>query len=245
MSLNEVSLFYIVKKQVNFKIKSYTGIFHSLIVLQVLGMFLSTLGDSSMYSETSPGNSISVHYINSRVIVGMTAAWLFINTLILTTKAYREDDFTYVSSRWSRLLANICFLLILALIGSVTSFLATNVMTIYLALGNKELIVTTSLSIFSVFLGIIGVLGYFVLVSSIAYVIGSIIQRNILYGIGTSLIYILVGIMVMWLNSSVVQIIYFFTKESNVIFYLLKVIFTSSLLYGLSWLMSKNQEVRT
>lgn len=245
MSLTEVSLINNVKKQIRYKIKSYTGIFHALVILQLLGLFLSTIGEGSM-SEPGTYFSISVEYFTSGVVVGMTAVWLFINTLLITTKAYREDDFTFITSRLSRLWANIGFVFLLSVIGAVSAHLAINALKVYLIIQNDELIMSNSLSSVSLITGLLGLLGYFILVSASAYTIGSIIQRSKVIAILVSVSLIILGnIMIRFQGEELIaQGLYFFTREPNLALFWIKIIFTSSLLFLVSWMMSKNQEVQ-
>ena len=221
MSLNEVSLIDVVRKQVHFKWKSYTGIFQSLLILQILGLFISTLGEGSM-SEPGYGRSISVQYYSSSILVGMTAMWLFINSMLLTTSAYREDDFTFVSTRWSRLLANFTFIISLALLGTVTSFLSMNVLKVYLFIKNDELILTNSLTFFETISSLVVLLSYLILICAAAYTIGSIIQRNQWVGFGLSMLLIVLGaISVDYEGTPINFLIYFIMFESSLMLLLL------------------------
>lgn len=245
MYLTEVTLFNVVKKQVKFKVKSYTGIFQSFVVLQLLGILFATIGTSSM-SESNSFFSMDVEFYSSGIILGMTAFWLIINALLLTTTAYREDDFTFVTNRLSRLWANIIFLIILSVIGAVSAYLATNVLKVYLFIQNSELIMEDFLSITSMIISLLGLIGYFILLGSIAYAVGSIVQRNKVMAILISVGFIMLGTFLLQfqLEDMIAQVMFFFTHETNFALFLLKVIATSSLLFLLSWSMSRNQEVR-
>jgi len=244
VSLNEVSLIDVVRKQVHFKWKSYTGIFQSLLILQILGLFISTLGEGSM-SEPGYGRSISVQYYSSSILVGMTAMWLFINSMLLTTSAYREDDFTFVSTRWSRLLANFTFIISLALLGTVTSFLSMNVLKVYLFIKNDELILTNSLTFFETISSLVVLLSYLILICAAAYTIGSIIQRNKWVGFGLSMLLIVLGaISVDYEGTPINFLIYFIMFDSSLMLLLFKLSLANGFLFFISWMVSDNQEVR-
>ena len=245
MYLTEITLFNVVKKQVEYKVKSYTGIFHSLIVLQLLGILFATIGTSSM-SESVSFFSMTVEFYSSGVISAMTAFWLIINALLLTTTAYREDDFTFVTNRLSRLWANIIFLIILSVIGAVSSYLATNVLKVILFMQNKELIFIDHVPITSGIFSLLGLIGYFILLGAIAYTVGSIVQRNKVVAIVLSTSFIALGTVLLQfqVDELIAQVLYFFTQETNFVLFILKIIITSSLLFLLSWSMSRNQEVR-
>ena len=245
MYLTEITLFNVVKKQVKFKVKSYTGIFQSLVVLQLLGILFATIGTSSM-SESDSFFSMTVEFYSSGIILGITAFWLIINALLLTTTAYREDDFTFVTNRLSRLWANIIFVIMLSVIGAVSSYLATNVLKVYLFMQNKELIFIDHVSITSGIISLLGLVGYYILLGSIAYTIGSIVQRNKVLAIVLSTSLIAVGTLLLQfqLDDMIAQVLFFFTNETNFALFLMKISITSSLLFLLSWSMSRNQEVR-
>lgn len=245
MYLTEVTLFNVVKKQVKFKVKSYTGIFQSLVVLQLLGILFATIGTSSM-SESDSFFSMTVEFYSSGIILGMTAFWLLINALLLTTTAYREDDFTFVTNRLSRLWANIIFVIMLSVIGAVSSYLATNVLKVYLFMQNKELIFIDHVSITSGIISLLGLVGYYILLGSIAYTVGSIVQRNKVLAIVLSTSFIAIGTLLLQfqLDDMIAQVLFFFTNETNFALFLIKISITSSLLFLLSWSMSRNQEVR-
>ena len=62
MSLQEVSLYEVVRKQVVYKVKSYTGILQSLMVLQVIGLFIAASGSSGMTGGTTHGDD---HFVDN------------------------------------------------------------------------------------------------------------------------------------------------------------------------------------
>ena len=244
MSLNEASLFDVVRKQIRFKMKSYTGIYHSLIILQILGLFVASMGEGSM-SEPGFGRSISVQSFGSGPVVAVTALWLFINTLLLTTRAYREDDFTFVSTRWSRQLANFSFIAILATLGTATAFMGTNALKVILFWTIGELIMLNNLSFPSIVESLVVLFAYLVLIAAVAYTIGSIVQRRKWLGIGISLLFILFGtVSIGYDTTSINVLIYFFMIEPNFLVLILKLVSAISLLFLVSWMASDNQEVR-
>lgn len=243
MYLNEASLFDVVRKQIRFKMKSYTGIYHSLFILQILGLFVASIGEGSM-SEFGYGRSISVESFSSTVVVAMTAVWLFINTLLLTTRAYREDDFTFISTRWSRHLANFSFVVVLALLGTVTAFLATNALKVYLFYKKSELIIMHTHP-FSILTSLIVLFFYLILIAAIAYTIGSIIQRNKVLGISISLFFLVLGMISIDIDGTPITFLLdFFMNETSLILLLLKIVLANGLLFIISWKVLDNQEVR-
>lgn len=244
MSLNEMSLLDVVKKQVQFKVNSYNGIFLSLIILQIFGLFVASLGESSM-SESGYGRSTSTTYYGNGFLIGVTAMWVFISVLLMTTKAYKEDDFTFISTRWSRLLSNLSFTVILAALGTVTTYLLTHVLKVYLVLNDEKIIevntfsfldLLTSLFLLFLFLFFIGLFGY---------TVGSIFQRNKVAALLVSATFIFIGSITIEANGEYVNsLIYFFSKETSVLLLVIKFGIVNSLLFFITWVVTENEEVR-
>lgn len=139
MFLSNVSLGSVVKMQVKFKLQAYIGAVLSLMFIQILGLLLTsstgTMGTSSIGAEIT----ISTYTLDGVFL--FVAAWaVFVGNLI-TTKAYRYDDFTFVSTRLSSNIANIAVLMIVSAIASVTTFLCTYLLRLYQVLfSNVEFI---------------------------------------------------------------------------------------------------------
>src|SRR6185437_4463337 len=116
MSLVEVNLSKVVKRQFSFKLRAYVGVFASLIAMQILGIFFSFLGASSSYFGGS-SVSVSYTYYSADIVVGATMLWGFISAILITTKANRYDDFAFVTNRLSSNLSNMIFLIVASIIG--------------------------------------------------------------------------------------------------------------------------------
>ena len=56
-------------------------------------------------------------------MIGFTMIWAFIVGALITSKAYRYDDFSFVTSRLSAHLANIGYMVIVSSLGGLTAFL--------------------------------------------------------------------------------------------------------------------------
>lgn len=138
MFLTNGTLGKIVMTQVKFKLNAYMGALLSLIFVQLIGLLFSTNGSSMM--GTSVNNiHIQVITLSNDLVFVFVAIWaLFVGNLI-TTKAYRYDDFSFVTTRLSSNLANILFLLIISVFAGVTTFLSNYVLRVYLSIfGNME-----------------------------------------------------------------------------------------------------------
>lgn len=111
-SLTNMSLKTIVKKQVKWKAKLYISALSSLVIVQIIfGLLTSSSGSgSSGYG----GENLTVHFSNYSLdtFLIVTAIWAFIVALLFTTKAYRIDDLSVISSRTSSAIANIFVMII-------------------------------------------------------------------------------------------------------------------------------------
>ncbi len=115
-SLTNISLKTIVKKQVKWKAQLYISALSSLIILQIIfGVLLSSSGSGT--SGLSLGNlEVRFTYYSLDMFLIVSAIWAFIIGLLFTTKAYRMDDLSVISSRTSSALANILVMIMYSFI---------------------------------------------------------------------------------------------------------------------------------
>lgn len=117
--LTNMSLKTIVKKQVKWKAKLYISALSSLVIVQIIfGLLTSSSGSgSSGYG----GENLTVHFSNYSLdtFLIVTAIWAFIVALLFTTKAYRIDDLSVISSRTSSAIANIFVMIIYSFIAVI------------------------------------------------------------------------------------------------------------------------------
>lgn len=123
MSLTEVSLASVVIKQYKYKLKAYLGVFSSLVVLQILGVIFSFSGSGSM-GTGAYGINVNISYYSADIVIFFTIIWGFISALLMTTRAYRDDDFVLITNRVSSNLSSIAFMLIASIAGGITAMLS-------------------------------------------------------------------------------------------------------------------------
>ncbi|WP_374965325.1 hypothetical protein [Lysinibacillus sp. RS5] len=117
-SLTNISLKTIVKKQVKWKAKLYISALSSLVILQIIfGILLSSSGSTSGYGRGNLSVQFSIYSLDMFLIV--SAFWAFIVAILFTTKAYRIDDLSVISSRTSSAIANIFVMIIYSFIAVV------------------------------------------------------------------------------------------------------------------------------
>jgi hypothetical protein len=247
MSLNEVQTAEIVKRQIGYKWRAYTGVFTSLVIIQLLGVLFSLNGTGAMSSGRT-GYDISISYFTADIVIGFTIFWGFITAFLLTTKAYREDDFAFITNRKSSTFSTIIYLFILCSIASITallsSFLLKDVAFILLP-GEEKLLLS---GIESPGMWISGILATLLLVfmfSSMGYLAGMIIQWNKMFVILLPIL--LFGSMFLFSKGDYPIQVQFFTfifEESSFPIFTVKTIAFSAIFYSLATLVSNQLEVR-
>ncbi len=118
-SLTNFSLKTIVIKQVKWKAKLYISALSSLVIVQIIFAVLTfSYGNAS--SGHGRGNldiHFSIYSLDAFLIV--TVIWAFVVALLFTTKAYRMDDLSVISSRTSSVIANIFVMIIYSFIAVI------------------------------------------------------------------------------------------------------------------------------
>jgi len=123
MFLTEMSLFELVKKQYKFKINVYIRVFSALMATQLIAILISMSGVASSGTGTE-GIQLNITYYSADMVIGLTMVWAFLSSMLITTRAYRFDDFIFVATRLSSNLANALFLLTTSIVGGVTAMLS-------------------------------------------------------------------------------------------------------------------------
>ncbi|WP_147534557.1 hypothetical protein [Bacillus marasmi] len=248
MSLIKPSLTEIVRKQFLYKMKAYLPAFLTMVVLQVIAIALSFNG-TGMSGSGSDTLDMTVHFYSGDFVVTFTMLWAFVIGFNLTTKANRNDDFTFVTNRFSSNLSNAAFLFAASVIGGITALLASNLLMVFVYyFSNKVLLhsfnvmnhpleLLTGMTAASLYVFLIGVLGY---------ICGTII--------GISRIFILLLPAVAFAtfivgaglgeNGVIISIFFFFTRETSLLLFIIKVVVTVFILLAGSFALSNRMEVR-
>ena len=232
MSLKTVNLAETVKKQFVFKLKANIDVFSSLVGIQLLAILFSLGGVASM-GMGGTNISVDVKYYSADLVIVFTMLWSFVTAITITTKPYRNHDFTFVSNRLSSSLSNILFLLTASFIGSMTAVLAGNLVKLLVSiLFKQEIFHSYSLSL-ELTLGIVITIIYVFFISSIGYLIGTLVQVSKGF---------IILIPVLFLGSIffdasmqrepyIIQVFQFFMMESSLFLFTLKTLLTSALLF--------------
>ncbi|MCL6572744.1 MAG: hypothetical protein K6T88_13840 [Bacillus sp. (in: Bacteria)] len=248
MSLTKVSLTEVVKKQYAYKLKAYVQVFMTLVVLQLLAILFSYNGVGSMGSS-SASLEIDVRYYSADIVVSFTMLWGFISAILITTKAYRNDDFFFVTNRLSSNLSNMLFLLTASLIGGVTAMLSTSLMKVimYYFVGNSY---ETSANVLAapveLLVGLLATTLYVLLCCALGYIFGTLVQIHKVFVILLPGLYI--GVMSLAATNGTSNIVktgyQFIFAEPSILLFIVKIIIISGLLFSSSFILSNRMEVK-
>lgn len=244
MSLTNASLVNIVMKQLRYKLKAYIGVFLALILAQVLGIFIATLA-ASVGSISNGFYSIEMESYSSNVVIGFTLIWAFMNAILISTKAYREDDFTFVANRLAYNLSNILFIITISTVGAVTAFLSNGIIQIVVYFtSDVEFFLTLGESIgpFHYVLGSVSTFLYVLLFAITGYLIGMMVQVSKLFLLLIPICLFAIGYLEQGGGFS--EVVRFYFLEQSFPLFVIKSLLTIFFCGSLAILLSNRLEVR-
>lgn len=247
MSLTQTNLLPVAKTQYRYKTKANARMFFGLIALQLLGLFFSLNGVGNSGGGGSD-ISYSTKYFSGDIILIITFIWAFVIGINTAGSGYKFD-FTFVSNRLSSHLSSMAFLLTAAVIGGVTATLCGVLLRVimYFSYSGTDLVILSWISPLALLSGIFVATLYAILLSTIGYFAGMLIQRSPVFNILLPVIFF--GTLTMDSIRAeqfrvLIPVIEFFTKESSYTLFSLKVVIASALIYGIVILITARMEVR-
>lgn len=246
MSLTIANLTEIVKKQYFFKLRANIDAFSSLLGIQLLAILISIGGENSFYSSSNTVFSLRVSYFSANAVIGFSMIWAFVTAITITTKPYRNHDFTFVTNRLSSSLSNIMFLLTASIIGGVTAMLARNLPLVLRNLFFDNQIYIMPITVSDFLLGIFVAIVYLFGVSAIGYFVGTLVQISKLFVLFLPTLFIGMLILGTTINGEpfIVGIFKFYFMESSIGLFLLKMFMTTAFFFIASISMLNRMEVR-
>ncbi|QBP39739.1 hypothetical protein [Paenisporosarcina antarctica] len=245
MSLQEVSLFEVVRKQFVYKVKSYTGILQKLMILQTIGILLAASGSTGMMGGSSGTLHYTITFFSGTAIMVMTIMWIITNGFLISTTAYKNDDFTFVSTRWSRHLANGVYIGFLAILGTLTSYMGISVIKVVYQALRIEVMYDMNYTYMEHFASLATIFGYILLSGILAYFIGSVLQFNKVFTVIGMIV--IVALIAVFNSYSQVNLYYsigkFILAEESIPIFMIKIGSICILTFIASWFLNKNQEV--
>lgn len=249
MSLNKVALEQVVRNQFIHKISAYSGVFISMIILQLIAMMFS-LNGVGMSSGGSDFISYNLHYYSGNLVFVFTMLWVFIVSIIITSKAYRDEDFSFVSNRLSSDLSNFLFIILVSAIGTATALLSGYLIKIILIpLQKIDMFYYSPISMNMasyVFVGILTAFCYIFVCGAAGYFVGTLLRLSSLFKILVPVVFVaytFLGGMISEV-SGLATVVEFFYFESSLLTFVLKTALTVAILLGSSVLIFNRMEVR-
>ncbi|MBM4762783.1 hypothetical protein GNT69_10865 [Bacillus sp. B15-48] len=246
MSLTTTSLTDTVKKQYFHKLKANIDSFSSLVGIQILAILFSFAGVGSS-GIGGMEYSVNVKYYSSDIVFIFTIIWSFVTAITITTKPYRNHDFSFVSNRLSSSLSNMLFLVTTSILGGFTVMLSSNTIQLLSHLFfDEQLYYLSTTQLHHFILGFIVSFLYLFLVSSIGYFIGTMIQVNKLFVVLFPILFI--GLLFFEGNAFrqpiLSNVFQFFVMESTLFFFVIKTLITTAVLFFAAISVLNRLEVR-
>ena len=245
MSLKTINLAETVKKQFVFKLKANIDVFSSLVGIQLLAILFSLNGVGSM-GMGATNLSVDVKYYSSDLVIVFTMLWSFVTAITITTKPYRNHDYTFVSNRLSSSLSNILFLLTASFIGSITALLSGNLVKLLVSILFKQGLFHFYIGSLELMLGIGVTIIYVFFLSSIGYLIGTLVQVSKGFIILIPVLFLGSIFLAASMHKEplLIQIFQFYVLESSLLLFILKTLLTTVLFFIAAISLLNRMEVR-
>lgn len=242
MSLNEASLWNIVQKQYRFKLLSNKGILSSLMATQLFALLFS-LGGSGSSGSSGDFYSVSVQYYNGNLIFLFTMIWALASSIQITTKAYRYEDYIFVTNRLSSNIANVLYLVTISFIAGAFIMMASMLLKVgIIVLNGPDQVFGVDVDFVDFLLGILIAGLYALILSAVGYLIGTLTQIHKVFAIIIPLLF--VGMLYQNEGSLFIHILEFYTQVASAPEFLIRVVLTSLVLFVVSIVISNRLEVR-
>lgn len=255
MYLIETNLFKLAKKQYLFKLKTNFGLFFSLMLVQIFAIFIS-LGGVGSATGGGPGLDINITFVSGNIAFVFTLIWAFTISTIVTNIKNKNIDFTFVSNRFTSNFSNIGLLITLSLYGGLTAALSSNLIKIlFYYISDNQNVINSGLlaSPQYILINIISTIFYIILISSIGYFLGSLVQLNKIFILLCSAalpFVIILGLKLFSpnMNSTFIDfiknLINFYISESSLFIFTVKILITASVFFSGAVLLSNRMEVK-
>ena len=245
MSLNEMSMIDVVKKQLRLKFLSHHSIWLSLVGVQLFGILLSAVATSS--GSSSSGNIYTTsHVYSSSFLLIMTYLWAVGTSVYLALESSNRMDYTYVTTRLSQYISNVIFLIFIAAIGAFTAYFASSLIPLVQRLFVNGIILNTSFTFVEHIINTARTVFYIFLFASLTYLVAVLFQFNRFIPLGFLVLYSFENVLLAKIgaDSLTLSLFNFFEGESSLSLFMLKVIGLSTILLAIAWLFNRSKEVR-
>lgn len=240
-SIHQTNTFTLLKNQFFYKIHAHHSMFATMMIMQILGLIFS-------YSSESWGTGTENLYVHmtiysGNIIITFSLIWAFLMAFMLTRNPIKNMMNTFITTKKVNHLSNFLFLIFLSVIGGISCYLISFLFkSIIVLFQSEKTILIEQVTLFEVFIGTIATILYMLLVTAVGYLIGEMIQ---LHKIFIAIIPItIVGFIIIFPEEVIAPIFQFFTWETNMFIFAVKIICVVSGMFLLSTLFDKHMEVR-
>src|SRR5690625_3113036 len=172
----QTNFFDSIKTQYQFKLRAHHGMFSTMIIVQIIVLFLG-------YNSVGSGiNNVSVNSVvySGEAIIILTIAWAAIMGFRLTMKQSKNMMFTFVTDRKTNHISNVLFIVTLSIIGGISAYLLSFIFKIsmYLWKGSENLLFIEEITLNGLLIGLSATVLYALLLAAFAYFIGEVIDRK-------------------------------------------------------------------
>ncbi|WP_413374800.1 hypothetical protein [Alkalihalobacillus sp. 1P02AB] len=249
--LCSISLLELVKKQTLFKLNALSGAFTVMIVFQVATILFTIFIPTSSYGMNSSDLfSFNLYNISSNAVIVFTFIWAFIVGILITSKAYRYDDFSFVTSRVSANLANICYLVVMSVFSGFTAFFSSYMIKVGVYFSRSGDVLYESIPSWTIIMsGAVATMLYLLLLGTIGYVIGMLVQVYPAFKFIIPAVFI--GWIFTWFITGIGEqgiINWIFVQifaETSILLVIVKVLLSCTLMLFLTSMITNRLEVRT
>ena len=175
MSLNDVSMMQNVKKQVWWKLSSYSSVFMTIIAVQIMASLLTLNGTSHMSLGTNELRvEVSSYSLDS--ILMFSTVTVFIISSMLASKHMVEENFSIVTTRLTASLSTIVAQLIICVITTCTALSSFYIFAFIMRLRKSEesFLLQTAVEVKTLVL----FFSLLVVLSAAGFLVGSFLQTN-------------------------------------------------------------------
>lgn len=244
MFLTETNTAHVAIKQYFYKLKVYIGLFYYLILFQliILVLSLSSINRTILIGSDYWYYSYLIRSCSGDMEIKATMICTLVIAIIITTKEYKNLDFTFVSNRFTSGISSIIFLLTYSIIGGVTASLSGILLRVilYFTTGSENIVgYNFVISPYNLIINSIAIFLYLILISSWGYLIGTLIQLHKSFIILVPMYFIC-----LLYFESFSDIFSFFSSESLLSIFSVKVILTATVFFLGGMILSNRIEVR-
>lgn len=209
MSLTTVKQSDIIFKQYKYKLNAFSSMFFTVLLVQMVGLFLS-LNSVGMMGQGTGRVYLNVSYYSADLVIVFTMISSFITSVMLTTKSNRNADFSFITNRATTHYSNALFIVTMSLISGITAILSGYLLQsiMYYLVGVDFIQLQMDAGVELLF-GLVATILYIVMFGMLGYFIGTLVQMNKLFSVILPIIFV-GDVMLASLNGRSSVIIQFF-----------------------------------